>query len=224
MEASVADTAEAGAEPQAAEPTNADIAASIQQFGKDVEGLREHLATEPWKPAEEEETVDTPAEPEDIDYSFLNTPEVQADPNLGLQELTKVIRDEAKKIAAQEISPVRQDLQQKEEQRQLNQLSDDYPQLQDPKAAEELLALGETFVNKEGLPKELATHPGMLRNLYLASRARAQNEESGGDTAAANLEGAGGASPGGAGQGDAQQATDQWKANVAPKRLPFFAG
>lgn len=221
MEASVTATeqAETPESEQATEPSLADIQASLQSMGSDMESLREQLAAAPQTPAEP--VAEEPPEPEEIDYSFLNEPQYQADPNAALQQLSQVIRDEARKVAQEAVTPVRQEVQQERETRELNALSERYPQLQDPKFAEELIQQSEAFMAESGLPKEHATNPRVLEKLYLASRARAQNEDDPTSTAA-TLEGAGGASPGGAGQGAEQETGRQAMERVAPKRLGLF--
>lgn len=222
MEASVAGTqAQTPESEQAAEPSMADIHASLQTMGKGLDDMRENLAAEPWRAPEVEETAEPTPEPDEIDYSFLSEP---ADPNAALQQLTEVIRQEARSIAAQEVNPLRQDVKQERETRELDALSERYPQLQDEKVAAELLKQSKAFMAESGLPKEHATNPRVLEKLYLASRARAQNEDNA-DSTAATLEGAGGASPGGAGQGAAQQQTGQdWAKQIAPPRLGLFTG
>lgn len=223
MEASVAAAADGPETPEsAAEPSLADIQASLQTMGSDMESLREQLSAAPQAPAEpvvEEE----PPEPEEIDYSFLNEQQYQADPDAALKQLSQVIRDEARKVAQEAVTPVRQEVQQERETRELDALSQRYPQLQDEKVAAELIKQSQAFMAESGLPKEHATNPRVLEKLFLASRARAQNEDDPNSTAA-TLEGAGGASPGGAGQGAEQETGRQVMERVAPKRLGLFTG
>lgn len=215
---------------QQAEPTLADIHSTLQQFGSDVEQMRDHLATEPWRaPAageQQQQQQQQQTAPEELDFSFLDdtAPGYQG-PEAAMQQLGELIRGEASKIATQQIAPLQQEMQQERHDRQFEALSDRYPQLQDQAVAKELLSVTAQIVEQEGFPKELATHPGFVERIYLASRAQQQNQDGGGDAAAATLEGAGGASPGGAGQGAAQQPTAaDWGAAVAPKRLGLFTG
>lgn len=215
-----------GAEPQAQEPTLADVHSSLQQFGKDIEGMRDHLASEPWAAQQQQQQQAAPeAEqtPEEMDFGFLNEtdPRYQG-PEQALAQLGEMIRGEAAKIAQDTLKPVQESLQQERQERGYEDLAGRYPQLQDPAAAKELLDLTAQVVEQEGFPKELALHPGFMEKIYLAARAQQQNAEEGGDAAAATLEGAGGASPGGAGQGG--QTAQSWGQQVAPPRLGLFTG
>lgn len=241
MEASTAgpaaangDAAQAdGTEPQAAaEPTLTDIQTSLQGFGSDIEQMREHLAAEPWRPAtdgqpQEQQQQQTPAADE-LDFSFLDetAPQYAGSPEAAMAQLGQLIRGEAKKVAAEEVKPIRTELQQEKQERGYENLAERYPQLQDQKVAKELLDLTAQVVQQEGFPEELALHPGFMEKIYLASRAQAQNQEGGADAAAATLEGAGGASPGGAGQGAAQQQVTgaEYAQSLAPSRLGLFTG
>lgn len=213
---------------QQAEPTLADIHSTLQQFGSDVESMRDHLATEPWKPADGQEGQQQQQQqqqaPEDLDFSFLdeNAPTYQG-PEAAMQQLGELIRGEAQKIATDQVAPLKQEIQQERHDRQFEALSDKYPQLQDEAVAQELLKVTAQVVEQEGFPKELALHPGFVERIYLASRAQEQNQD-GGDAGAASLEGAGGASPGGAGQGAEQPTAADWAKGVAPKRLGLFTG
>jgi hypothetical protein len=211
---------------QQAEPTLADIHSTLQQFGSDVESMRDHLATEPWKATDGQEGQQQQQQtaPEDLDFSFLdeNAPTYQG-PEAAMQQLGDLIRGEAQKIATEQVAPLKQEMQQERHDRQFEALSDRYPQLQDKAVAQELLNVTAQIVEQEGFPKELALHPGFVERIYLASRAQDQNQ-GGGDAAAATLEGAGGASPGGAGQGAEQPTAADWAAGVAPKRLGLFTG
>lgn len=212
---------------QPAEPTIADTHALLQQFGTDIEQMREHLATEPWAPqapAEQQQQQATPPANE-LDFSFLDetAPQYQG-PEAAMQQLGQLIRGEAEKVAQQQLAPVQQELQQEKQERGYEDLANRYPQLQDSKVAKELLDLTHQVVEQEGFPPDLAFHPGFVEKIYLASRAQAQNQD-GGTAAAATLESAGGASPGGAGQSGSQQVTGaEFAKSIAPQRLGLFTG
>jgi len=222
MEASVAAETPEETTP---EPTLADINSSLKQFGSDIEQMRDHLAAEPWKPAE-----GAPVEEDEpvtgLDFLQPQQQFEQQQPSQEeiLKQLQTFVRSEAQKVAKDEIGPVQQELKQERQERQLVELSDRYPQLQDEKVASELLDLVAKVVDKEGFPDDMKTHPGFIEQTYLAARARAQSQDGGADAAAAALEGAGGASPGGAGQGAAQATAQDWAQSVAPKRHALFTG
>jgi len=223
MEASVAAETPEETTP---EPTLADINSSLKQFGSDIEQMRDHLAAEPWKPAEQ-----APVEEDEpvtgLDFLQPQQPyQEQQQPSQEeiLKQLQTFVQAEAKKVAGDLVSPVQQELKAERQERQLTELSDEYPQLQDEKVASELLDVAGKLVEREGFPEDMKTHPGFLRQVYLASRARAQSQDGGADAAAAALEGAGGASPGGAGQGAAQATAQDWAQSVAPKRHALFTG
>src|SRR5882762_7822038 len=119
------------ADQQAAEPTLADIHGSLQQFGSDIEQMREHLASEPWQPPAEQEQE---SEPENMDFGFLDesAPSYQG-PEHAAQQLQDLIRNEATKIAKETLQPVRKEIQQERQDRQMGELESRYPQLQDDK-------------------------------------------------------------------------------------------
>lgn len=207
-----------------AQPTLADVQGSLEQLSQIAEQQREFLAGEPWKAADDGEQTQEQQTPAEMDFGFLDDTQPGYDPQAAVSQLGDLIRGEAQRIAQEQVAPLKQELAQKDQDRAFEDLAQRYPQLEDEKVGQEVLDTAAKWVEAQGLPSDLATHPGIVEIVYLGARARQQNQQGGDGAAAATLEGAGGASPGGAGQGASPQTAADWANQVAPKRLGLFAG
>lgn len=232
MEASAAGLAAgdgAAADGQADGEQDAPTLVDVTKALGDLSGLmgqqRDFLASEPWRTANGAETQpQTPAADEVLDFGFLDDQRPGFSQEDAARQLTDLIRGEAQRIAGEQLTPVQQEIAAERQERGLNELSGRYPQLQDEKVAGEVLDTAQRWVEAAGLPPESAFNPHVVETIFLAARAREQSQQGPDGSPAAVLEGAGGASPAGAGQGAKPTTSADWAQQVAPKRLGLFSG
>ena len=217
MEASAAGLATGEAEaPQAEQAPQGD--AAIAQLAQQLEGLqqgqeetRQFLQSNPWAPQPEEEPEPAP------DLSFLDETNPNYDPNVAAQRLQEVMKQEATSAAdaklQEAIAPLQQQVQELRSQQGADALAAEFPEMKDPKVAQQVVETAEKYAQILNQP-ELLSNFDFIRMTYMAGRAaQLAQEEGDGSPQAATLEGAGGASPGGAAQGTEQladQITQNW--------------
>lgn len=193
----------------------------LQSMQAEQERMREFLQNNPalQPPAEE-----TPA-PQPADLSFLET---ETDPEKASQQLDQVLRQtaqqEAQRLLQEQIGPMQSEIQELRSQAGADALTAEFPELKDPAVAKQALEHAEAQAEVLGKP-ELAGDLNFVRQVFLMGRAMQTRQEqaaNGGDQAA-TLEGAGGASPGGAAQGDGQETAESigQKWGAEEKLLPF---
>lgn len=192
-----------------------DISAQLASMTDLLESQRDLLQSEPWKAPEAEDTpVDEPP-----DLSFLDDQQ----PNYTPEQAAKGLQDLVKSLAAEETRALVEPLAKQQQEMQTRQETDEliarYPQMGDDAVASQVVDTARQLSAELGHP-ELASSPRMFELVYLAGRAADQsNAETAGTGGAATLEGAGGASPGGSGQGaipTTQSVTAGWKGNSLP--------
>lgn len=179
------------AAPQAPAFDPGALTAQLETMSQGQEGLRELM-----------QQLVPAAEPEnhDIDLGFLQDP--MADPEVIGQQLQAIIQGEAQRIAGdqvqQAVTPLTEKLSGMEREQQVRDLAAEFPEMTQPEVAQQVVGLANQIVQAYGWPAEMAGDPRMWRMAYLAGRATdAHNqEESGGDPAAALVEGGRGPNPG----------------------------
>lgn len=205
-----------------AQPDFAQLSSQLDSLGQMLEQQRpllDHVASEPWNQTQEQQE-ETPAAP---DFSFLDETQPGYTPEQAAGQLQQLIDTAAETKANALVSPVQQQVQEMQVERQTDDLIARYPQLGDPKVAQEVVDTTHQWAQSIGHP-ELAGDPRVMEMVYSAALAKEQAGKEGADASgAATLEGAGGASPGGTQQGDSlttKSVTDSWRTG----RHPVFLG
>lgn len=215
---------QASGEQSAQQP---DLAAVLDSIGQQFEQQRtmlQGLAESRQEQTPEAEQEDAATDQGEIDLSFLDesAPTYQG-PEAAMQQLGSMIDSIAEKRAQALVEPLQKDIGELRTDRAIDDLVAKYPQIADPEVGRTVINTAQEWASKAGHP-ELGTMPEFFELVYLAGRAADQSQQEGsaqGPTAA--LEGAGGASPGGAGQGTAPTA-ESVTANWGAKRHPLFTG
>lgn len=150
-----------------------------------------------------------------LDLSFLQETPAAAEtenPEQFTGQLAQVLSQAVaqgvdQRLAAHEqqvVAPLRNEVSELRRDAAVQALADEFPQLADPETAQEVVGLAERLATANGQP-ELGQQPWFWRLTYMAAEAAAAANEAGGDANdpnAANLEGGGGALPGGSGGAD----------------------
>lgn len=160
----------------------------------------------------------------EIDLSFLDEsqPTYQG-PEVAMQQLGQLIDNVAAQRAQALVDPLKGEIGELRTDRAIDDLVAKYPQIADPEVGKTVISTAQEWASKAGHP-ELGSMPEFFELVYLAGRAADQSQQEGSSSgSAATLEGAGGASPGGAGQGDTPT-TGSVTAKWGEKRLPLFTG
>jgi hypothetical protein len=204
--------------------------AAIQQFTDTLSGvsdqqesMRQFLESQQQPPAEQQEQPTPP------DLSFLDENAPGFDPAVAAQRLQEVMRSEAgaeaQKQLKAELDPIRETVSNMQRQQEADTLVAEFPELGKEETAKAVVSAAETQAAIMGMP-QLAANTAFVRQVYLAGRATelAQQQQGGAASASgvATLEGAGGASPGGAQQGaerTAESMQQKWagRSNVLAK-------
>jgi hypothetical protein len=185
------------------------MAAQLQGLSDSQEQMRQFLEGQSQQqPAEQQQEQQPPA----ADLSFLDEASPNYDPQRAAERLTEVMREQAGVATQAELAKVLAPLQQQVSDMQRASEADalvaEFPDLGKSDVAEPVVKAAGQYAEMVGMP-ELASNTAFIRLTYLAGRAAElaqQQEGAAGAPGAATLEGAGGASPGGAGQGDTQTA------------------
>jgi hypothetical protein len=202
----------------------AQMAETLQGLAGTQEEMRQFLSQQAEATQQSKQEPVTPA----ADLSFLDETSPQYDPEKAAQRLSEVMRAEAgtetQRLLQEALSPLQQQVSEMQRSQEADQLVGEFPELGKPEVAEAVVKTAEQYAEMTGHP-ELAGNTAFIRMTYMAGRAAqlAQQQDGAGSGAgAATLEGAGGASPGGAGQGASQTAdsiAQDWsdRRSVLPK-------
>src|SRR5215831_123452 len=137
------------------------------------------------------------------DLSFMNPDSPAYDPQQAATALAQLMQQESQQQVQAAVEPLQAQIATMEAQRQADLLAGEFPELEDPEIAQNVIDVSRQYAQMLGQP-ELGDNPAFWRMAYMAGRAAdAANAEQQQQAPAATLEGAGGASPGGA--VDAQQ-------------------
>lgn len=206
-----------------------DIAQVLDKIGTQLEEQRQFLQTLPTADAGEQDGQEgqDPAEAQDeqVDLNFLDetAPGYQG-PEAAMQQLLSTIDGIAEKKAQSLVGPLRNDIGELRTNAAIDDLVARYPQIGDPEVGKTVVSTAQEWARNAGHP-ELGTMPEFYELVYLAGRAAEQGQQEGASSegSAATLEGAGGASPGGAAQGDGPT-TESVTASWREQRHPLFSG
>lgn len=217
-----------GEQQQTEGQQQSDLAAVLDTIGQQFEQQRtmlQGLAESRQEQApEEQQQTDANEGQGEIDLSFLDesAPTYQG-PEAAMQQLGSLIDNIAAQRAQALVEPLQKDIGELRTDRAIDDLVAKYPQIADPEVGKTVIDTAQQWAQKAGHP-ELGSMPEFFELVYLAGRAADQSKQEGStQESAAALEGAGGASPGGAGQGTAPT-TESVTANWGAKRLPLFTG
>src|SRR5499427_8141570 len=137
------------------------------------------------------------------DLSFMDPDSPQYNPQQTAMALAQLMEQQSQQQVQAAVEPLQEQIATMEAQRQADLLAGEFPEMQDPEIAQNVIDVSRQYAQMLGQP-ELGDNPQFWRMAYMAGRAAdAANAEQQQQPAAATLEGAGGASPGGA--ADAQQ-------------------
>lgn len=198
---------QAGEQQQGQEQGQPDLAAIHQQLaelGPSLEQMRGMLTEQQeqqlaWT-EQQQAAADgrEPAQQPEPDLSFMNPDSPAYDPQQAAMTLAQVMQQQSQQQVQAAVEPLQQQIANMEAQRQADLLAGEFPELQDPEIAQNVIDVSRQYAQMLGQP-ELGDNPGFWRMAYMAGRAAdAANAEQQQQPPAATLEGAGGASPGGA--------------------------
>lgn len=195
------------------------LADQLQQLTTSQEETRQFLQSNPWAPQEEQQTPEVP------DLSFLDENSPQYDPEQAAQRLQQVMQAEAgsevERRMQEQLAPLQQQVQELRSQQGADALAAEFPEMKDPKVAQEVVDTAEKYAGILGQP-ELLSNFDFIRMTYMAGRAAQLQNEEGTSPQAATLEGANGASPGAPQQGavpTGDQIAERWSKRSSV--LPF---
>jgi hypothetical protein len=213
---------------QQAQPDLASIQQQLAELGPSLEQMRGMLTeqqeqqmawAEQQQPADDGREPQQPAQP---DLSFMNPDSPQYNPQLAAQSLADLMTQQSQQQVQAALAPLQEQIRTMEAQRQADLLASEFPELQDPEIASNVIKVAREYAEMIGHP-EVGDNPAFWRMAYMAGRAAdTANAEQQQQPAAATLEGAGGASPGGS--ADAQQQVVQGILNAEGRGrsvLPF---
>lgn len=209
-----------GGEQQAQQP---DLTTILDGIGQTLEQQREFLASEPWKAGQDDGGAEEQQQaPPEFDMSVFDESQPGYSPENALEGLAKLIDGRAGQQVQQMFQPHLDRLNTLETNAAIDDLVAKYPQFGEPGVAKQVIENARAWAAQIGQP-ELGSNPEVYRLMYLAGRSldAEQRERSAAADGAATLEGAGGASPGGAGQGDALT-TESMTAGWKKQGLPLF--
>lgn len=142
-------------------------------------------------------------QPGQPDLSYMDPDNPAYNPQLAAQSLAQLMQEQSQQQVQAALAPIQEQVRNMEAQRQADLLAGEFPELQDPEIAQNVIDVSRQYAQMLGQP-DLGDNPAFWRMAYMAGRAAdAANAEGEQQPQAATLEGAGGASPGGG--ADAQQ-------------------
>jgi hypothetical protein len=199
-----------GQEQQGQEQQQPDLASIQQQLselGPSLEQMRGMLTEQQEAYLAQQQQQQDPAEPEpqqpEIDLSYMDPDNPAYNPQLAAQSLAQIMEQQSQQQVQAALAPLQEQVANMEAQRQADLLAAEFPELQDPDVAQNVIQVSRDYAKMLGQP-ELGDNPAFWRIAYMAGRAAdVANGEQQEQPAAATLEGAGGASP--AGAADQQQ-------------------
>jgi hypothetical protein len=186
------------------------MAQQMQEFGQQLEPMREFLQSQQWQEIQQAQADPQQPQPQDdpfsgLDLGFLEDPSVaaQMDPEQFSQQLSQTISQAAEQIAdrqvEQRVGPVEQQLAEMQRQQDVASLVGEFPEIAEEDTAKQVLQAAGQLAEQMGQP-ELGQNPKFWRVVYMAGRAAdAAAEEQGDISAPAGLESGAGATPGGGG-------------------------
>ena len=179
------------------------LAGQLEAMHAGQEQLRQLLMDSPvLQPQGEPE-----ADPEPLDLSFLMD-DPGFDPQQMSQRLGGALEQAAQQQAQTAVNPLQERLDQMEQrlnesriEQQARDMAAEFPELDDPQVAGQVVGAAQQIVEAQGWPAAVASEPAFWRLIFMAGRAAeaAQNEGTE-DPRAAHLEGGAGARPGGSQQ------------------------
>jgi hypothetical protein len=204
------DPSQDGGQPQEqGQPDLAAIQQQLAELGPSLEQMRGMLTEQQegmyaqqqqlaeaqgWTP-EQIAQAEAEAQPQ-ADLSYLNPDAPGYDPNMAAQTLANVMQQASQQQVQQAVAPLQEQIATMEAQRQADLLAAEFPELEDPEIAQNVVNVSRQYAEIIGKP-ELGDNPAFWRMAYMAGRAAdAANAEQQQQPAAATLEGAAGASPG----------------------------
>lgn len=223
---------QAGAGDGAAQQQAPAIDAVLARVAETLEANHEILSQRPWEQpaagAEGQQDGKDGAGADgsgELDLSFLDDTQPGWTQEKALKDLADLIDGRAGEKAQQMIAPALQRIGAVESSLAIDDLVARYPEFGKPEVAKKVMADAKTWAESVNSP-ELGSNPEVYHLIYLANLALEQREreDAAGADGAATLEGAGGASPGGSGQGGAAMTSQQWgeKHAKGSGSLPLF--
>jgi hypothetical protein len=204
-------------EAQAAPDWNA-LSSQLEQLAGGQEEMRQFLSSNPW----EQQQQEAPAEqqPSEVDLSFLDPADPAYDPENMSQQITAAFGQYMQQAVEQGTAPVVERMQEMQREQAARDLVGEFPDLQDPETAKEVVGASHEYASALGRP-DLGNDPQFWRLVYLSGRAiHSAQQEGSGDPGAAHLEGGGGPATGGA-QVDPVQAILNGDGKKGAGVLPF---
>lgn len=203
------------------------IEAILGRVAEQLEANHQVLTERPWEQAAADESAEGEDEGSgEIDLSFLDDTQPGWSQEKALQDLAALIDGRAGEKAQQLVSPALQRLQTLETNQAIDDLVARYPQFGEPQVAKKVMEDSRAWAESVGKP-ELGSSPEVYHLIYLAGLTLEQQgrEDAAGADGAATLEGAGGASPGGSGQGATAMTPQAWgeKVTKGSGSLPLFS-
>lgn len=171
------------------------ITSTLDQLSSGQEELRQFLQSAPWASQQEQEA--DPSQTEEVDLSWLG--DDQLDPQAVGDQLQKMIDQRAQeqmKPLMDRLNQTEQQVRERVEAEQFRDLATEFPELTQQETAQQVVQHAEVLAQNMGQPG-LARNAEFIRLVYTAGRAFDAAQREGNAPAAANLEGASGASPGG---------------------------
>src|SRR5438105_556925 len=200
------DAGEGQEQPQQGEQAQPDLASIQQQLselGPSLEQMRGMLTEQQeqqqaW--AEQQQAAADgrePQQPAEPDLSFMDPDNAAYNPQAAAQSLAQLMQDQSQQQVQAALAPLQEQIRTMEAQRQADLLAAEFPEMEDPEIAQNVIDVSRQYAQMLGQP-ELGDNPAFWRMAYMAGRAAdAANAEGDQQPAAATLEGAGGASPAG---------------------------
>lgn len=189
---------------QEQQPDFAAMQQQLAELGPNLEQMRTMLteqqeAQAAWaeqQPGYEGDPSQQEQQPQ-ADLSFMDPDSPQYNPQQAAMALAQLMEQQSQQQVQAAVEPLQAQIQTMEAQRQADLLAGEFPELQDPEIAQNVIDVSRQYAQMLGQP-ELGDNPAFWRMAYMAGRAAdAANAEQQPAPAAATLEGAGGASPGG---------------------------
>lgn len=164
--------------------------------------MHQWLQSEPWKEALTQAAAGPSADEGAPDFSFLDEGDTFGDQQFDPAKLAAGLAPIIQKAVGEATAPLQHEIHKGHHEQAVNQLLDSYPELRDDKVAGHVVDTAKKLAEQMGTPA-LGNNPKFWEQTYLAGRSLEQARQEGtAPPAVAHLEGAGGAGPGGGGQGD----------------------
>jgi hypothetical protein len=200
--------AQQGQEQQGQQPDFAAMQQQLAELGPSLEQMRGMLSEQQEQQAAwaeqqqgyEGDPSQQQQQPQEADLSFMDPDSPQYNPQQAAMALAQLMESQSQQQVQAAVEPLQEQIATMEAARQADLLAGEFPELQDPEIAQNVIDVSRQYAQMLGQP-ELGDNPQFWRMAYMAGRAAdAANAEQQEQPAAATLEGAGGASPGAADQ------------------------